>query len=180
MLFLEPIVLCLSIYIAFIYGVIFLFLLIIPLTNVNNRGYSPLIANLTLLSFSIGFIIYLPLVPFLNRLYRARPHPETRMYAVMAAACIFPFTLFWWAWTAPYASIPWIVPTLAGLPFAMATMAVWLGVTDYLVDLYDKVGWGASAIAASAVLRSSFAGCFPLFGNGLGLLWLRWADGSDV
>jgi hypothetical protein len=85
----------------------------------------------------------------------------------MVAAAVFPVTLFWWAWTAPYASIHWIVPTSAGVPFAMASLAVWLGVTDYLVDVYDGVGWGASAIAASAVLRSSFAGGFPLFGDGI-------------
>jgi MFS transporter, DHA1 family, multidrug resistance protein len=167
MLFLEPIVLCLTLYIAFIYGVIFLFLLIIPLTNVNKRGYSPLVSNLTLLSFSIGFIICLPLVRLLNRLYCSRPHPETRLYAAMVAAFVFPVAILWWAWTAPFPGVPWIVPVLSGVPFAMATMAVWLGVTDYLVDLYDKVGWGASAIAASAVLRSSFAGTFPLFGNGM-------------
>src|SRR5271169_2816367 len=147
MLFLEPIVLCLSIYIAFIYGVIFLFLLIIPLTNVRRRGYSPLVSNLPLLSFSIGIILYLPFVSLLNRIYRTRPHPETRLHAVIAAAIVFPITLFWWAWTNPYPSIPWIAPTLAGVPFGMASLAVWLGVTDYLVDVYDKVGWGASAIA---------------------------------
>ena len=44
---------------------------------------------------------------------------------------------------------------------------MWLGISDYLVDLYDDVGWGASALAANTVLRSSFAGCFPLFGNGI-------------
>jgi MFS transporter, DHA1 family, multidrug resistance protein len=170
MLLFEPIVLCLSIYIAFIYGVLFLFLLIIPLTNATHRKDSPLIFNLPLLSFTIGFLLYLPFVPFLNSLSRARPHPETRLYTVMVAAVVFPITLFWWAWTAPYPSIPWIIPTLSGIPFGMATLAVWLGVTDYLVDVYDGVGWGASAIAASAVLRSSFAGVFPLFDDGMVLL----------
>jgi hypothetical protein len=56
---------------------------------------------------------------------------------------------------------------LAGVLFGMGSLAVWLGVTDYLVDVYDKVGWGASAIAANTVLRSSFAGCLPLLGNGI-------------
>ena len=61
----------------------------------------------------------------------------------------------------------------------MASLAVWLGICDYLVDLYDNVGWGASALAANTVLRSSFAGCFPLFGNGTSVV-LDNTDVSDV
>jgi hypothetical protein len=166
MLFFDPIVSFLSIYIAFVYGVIFLFLLIIPLTFVHHRGASTQFSNLPLLSFTIGAILYLPVVPFVNRIYRAHPHPETRMISVSIAAVVFPISLFWWAWTAANPSIHWVVPTLAGVPFAMAALAIWLGISDYLVDLYDQVGWGASALAANTVLRSSFAGCFPLFGNG--------------
>jgi MFS transporter, DHA1 family, multidrug resistance protein len=172
MLFFEPIVLSLAIYVAFMYGVIFLFLLIIPLTFSHHRNADTLTANLPLLSFTAGFILYLPIVPFVNRIYRARPAPETRLLSVIVAAIVFPISLFWWAWTAPYASIHWIIPTLAGVPFAMASLAVWLGICDYLVDLYDEVGWGASALAANTVLRSSFAGCFPLFGNGMPS-WVR-------
>jgi len=167
MLLFEPIVLFLALYVAFMYGVIFLFLLIVPLTFSHHRDASTLTSNLPLLSFTVGFILYLPIVHFVNRVYRARPRPETRLLAVIVAAIIFPMSLFWWAWTAPYASIHWIIPTLAGVPFAMASLAVWLGISDYLVDLYDDVGWGASALAANTVLRSSFAGCFPLFGNGI-------------
>lgn len=179
MLFFEPIVLSLAIYVAFMYGVIFLFLLIIPLTFSHHRNADTLTSNLPLLSFTAGFILYLPIVPFVNRIYRARPYPETRLLSVIVAAIVFPISLFWWAWTAPYASIHWIIPTLAGVPFAMASLAVWLGICDYLVDLYDNVGWGASALAANTVLRSSFAGCFPLFGNGTSVV-LDNTDVSDV
>jgi MFS transporter, DHA1 family, multidrug resistance protein len=166
MLFLEPVVLFLCIYFAFVYGVIFLVLLIIPLTNTTRRDATPLMANLLLLSISVGILLYLPFVPHANRLYRAHLCPETRLYLVIAAAVAQPRTIFWWGWTDPFPRVPWIIPTSAGVPFGMALLAIYMGVTEYLVDVYDSVGWGASVMAAGGVLRASFAGCFPLFGRG--------------
>jgi len=67
----------------------------------------------------------------------------------------------------------------AGLPFEMALLAVYMGMTEYLMDMYDSVGWGAGVIAAGRVVRASFEGCFLLFGQSR-WTFLRALTRSDV
>lgn len=38
--------------------------------------------------------------------------PEDRMPLAMIGGILFPVTMFWFAWSANYNSVPWIVPTL--------------------------------------------------------------------
>ena len=42
--------------------------------------------------------------------------PEFRLIPAMLGAILVPIGMFWFAFTG-YASVPWIVPILAGIPF---------------------------------------------------------------
>lgn len=68
--------------------------------------------------------------------------------------------LFWFAWTAPLPT-PWISGILAGIPFGLGLVTLFLGITSCLTDCYGQCA--ASALAANAVLRSLFGVAFPLF-----------------
>jgi MFS transporter, DHA1 family, multidrug resistance protein len=83
----------------------------------------------------------------------------------MIGAILLPFSLFLWAWTAPNLDIHWSAAAFSGIPFGMASVAVMVGTTDYLADVFDQLGWTASAIASNGILRSLFGGIFPLFAH---------------
>ena len=76
-------------------------------------------------------------------------------------AVLFPVGLFWFAWTGNYRSVPWIVPTLAGLLTGAGIMAICLQALNYLIDAYLAVA--ASAMAANTFLRSFFGAGFRKF-----------------
>lgn len=69
--------------------------------------------------------------------------------------------LFWFAWTSR-PGIHWIVPTLAGIPFAWGNLCIFICGALYLIDVYGPLN-GASALAANGVLRYTFGAAFPLF-----------------
>lgn len=67
--------------------------------------------------------------------------------------------LFWLGWTAR-ASIHWIVPMLAGLPFGIGFLFIFMALLNYLADAYGI--YTASAMAAASCTRSIFGAILPL------------------
>lgn len=51
---------------------------------------------------------------------------------------------------------------LAGIPFGIGNLTIFISVTTYLLDVYQAKN-GASAVAANGILRYSFGAIFPLF-----------------
>ena len=84
-----------------------------------------------------------------------------------------PIGLFWFAWTAK-PSIHWISPTLAGIPFGMGNLSLFITAALYMVDCYGPL-YGASAMASNGLARYTYAAAFPLFSiqmfDGLGTSW---------
>lgn len=68
---------------------------------------------------------------------------------------------FWFAWTAEYNSIHWIVPTIAGVFLAASILLVFMGYLSYLTNAY--LMYATSAMAANTVARSAAAAASPLF-----------------
>lgn len=60
-------------------------------------------------------------------------------------------------------SVPWIVPTLAGVFLAASLLLLFVGWLNYLVDTY--LLYAASAIAANTIARSACGSSAPLFTN---------------
>ena len=179
LLFKEPIVLVLSIYMAIIYGTLYMLFGAFPICFQEVRGWSEGIGGLAFLGVAIGMIIAVMLVPLGNKQYMATAAkhggiapPEARLVSAIPGAIAIPLGLFWFAWT-NYPSIHWISSIMAGAPFGFGMVVIFLAVTNYLIDAYTI--FAASVLAANSVLRSLFGFAFPLFTKymyaNLGIHW---------
>ena len=176
----EPIVLLLSIYMAFIYGLLYLFLTAYPIVFQRIHGFGPGVGGLPLLGMVVGMLcagLYVALgVPAYNRKLAANggvPVPEWRLPPVILGGASFALGLFWFGWSGYKASTPWIVPTLSGLLTGFGLLAIFLQALNYIIDAY--LMFAASAIAANTFLRSLAGSVFPLFAtymfDAIGVNW---------
>lgn len=181
LLFKEPIVSVLSLYMAIIYGTLYMLFGAFPICFQGVRGWSEGTGGLAFLGVAGGMIFATVLVPFGNRQFMrtAMEHggtapPEARLKPAMLGAIAIPIGLFWFAWTSD-PSIHWILSVMAGAPFGFGMVMVFLAVTSYLIDAYTI--FAASALAANSVLRSLFGFAFPLFTKRMYTdLGIRWAS----
>lgn len=180
LLFTEPIVLLLSIYMSFIYGLLYLFLTAYPIVFQEIHGMSGGIGGLPYFGMIAGMLcagIYIVLTnPSYNRKLAANndvPIPEWRLPPVMIGGVAFAIGLFWFGWSGYRADIHWIAPTLSGLMTGFGLLCIFLQSLNYLVDAY--LMFAASAIAANTFLRSLAGAGFPLFSQymfkALGVNW---------
>ncbi|MCJ1315064.1 hypothetical protein MMC15_000379 [Xylographa vitiligo] len=176
----EPIVLLLSIYMAFIYGLLYLFLTAYPIVFQQIHGFSAGVGGLPYFGMILG-MLFAGVTIVLNQPSYARklaannniPVPEWRLPPMIAGGVSFAIGLFWFGWTGYRADIHWIVPTLSGLFTGFGLLAIFLQALNYIVDVY--LMFAASAIAANTFLRSLAGAVFPLFSiymfGALGVNW---------
>lgn len=179
----EPIVLLLSIYMAIIYGTLYMMFAAFPIVYQQNRHWSEGIGGLAFLGVAVGMIgavIYT--IPDNDRYKRAEAAsiakgeggaaPEARLPPAMIGSVSIPIGLFIFAWT-NYPSIHWIVSIIFTAPFGFGMVLVFLSIMNYLIDSYTI--YAASVLAANSVLRSMFGAVFPLFTtymyDNLGIHW---------
>ncbi|KUI73739.1 hypothetical protein VM1G_09306 [Cytospora mali] len=180
LLFKEPIVLLLSIYMSFVYGILYLFLTAYPLVFQGVHHFSSGKSGLCFLGMVIGELIagvvVLAQQPWYQRKLAANngiPIPEWRLPSVIAGGVAFMAGIFWFGWSGYRADIHWIVPTASGLLTGFGLMSIFLQALNYLVDAY--LMFAASAIAGNTFMRSLCGAGFPLFAtymfNGMGIQW---------
>ncbi|KXL44167.1 hypothetical protein M433DRAFT_68591 [Acidomyces richmondensis BFW] len=185
MLFTEPIVLFFSLYISFVFSVLFALFAAFPYTFRRVYGFNTWQSGLTFLSIGLGNLLGLIMFVVLDRRVYARKHaeavtrdqkaiaPEHRLYGAMIGAPGVAIGLFWFAWTAR-SSVHWISPVLAGVPFAFGNMGIFVSSALYMIDVYGPLS-GASALAANGLARYTMAAGFPLFTiqmySSLGIDW---------
>ncbi|GAB1313141.1 Fluconazole resistance protein [Madurella fahalii] len=180
LLFGEPIVTLLSLYMAFIYGLLYLFLTAYPFVFQGVHGFSAGVSGLTFFGMIVGQIIagvtVLLQQPWYQRKLAANngvPVPEWRLPSVIAGGVSFAAGLFWFGWSGYNKEIHWIVPTLSGLLSGFGLASIFLQALNYLVDAY--LMFAASAIAGNTFLRSLAGAGFPLFSRymfeGMGIQW---------
>lgn len=181
LLFLEPIVFLITIYTAFIYGILYLFLEAYPIVFTDYRGIKPTLATLPYIGLIVGVCLGCAIVIAFEPRYARKlkenkgvPIPEERLVPMMVGAVLFPIGLFWFAWTGNYPSISWVAPTLSGIFTGAGILLIFLQALNYLIDAYLVVA--ASAIAANTFLRSFFGAGFPLFATQMFMtLGVDWA-----
>ncbi|OBT69703.1 hypothetical protein VE03_00814 [Pseudogymnoascus sp. 23342-1-I1] len=180
LLFTEPIIFLLSLYMAFIYGLLYLFLTAYPVVFQGVHGMSPGVGGLPYFGMVTGQLFagaYIVLIqPAYNRKLDANngvPIPEWRLPTVIVGGAAFAIGLFFFGWTGYTKSIHWIVPTLSGLFTGFGLLTIFLQSFNYLIDAY--LMFAASAIAANTFLRSLAGAGFPLFArqmfSALGVNW---------
>ncbi|KAK9239871.1 major facilitator superfamily domain-containing protein [Lipomyces kononenkoae] len=182
MLVAEPILLLISIYSAFIYGILYLLLEAYPIIFVEGYGMSSTIGELPYIGLIIGQLIGCGIVlAFEPRQVRAmaanggRVLPELRLVPTIIGSVVFPIGLFWLTWSGAYHEhVHWSVPTVAGLFVGCGIILIFLTSLTYIIESY--LMFAASAMAANTMMRSFFAAGFPLFANQLfHNLHVQWA-----
>ncbi|KAJ6161049.1 hypothetical protein N7470_004445 [Penicillium chermesinum] len=179
LLFREPIVLLLSIYLAIVYGILYMLFAAFPIVYAQERGWSEGMSGLAFVGVLVG-IIFSAAAVFPNFFWYRRKTvqaggrlaPEMRLPASFFGAIILPAGIFWFAWTND-PSNHWAISIAAGVPLGFGMVMVFLPVLNYLIDAYTI--FSASVLAANASLRSMFGFAFPLFTTpmfkSLGIHW---------
>ena len=180
-LFLEPIVLLVSIYLSFIYGLLYLFLTAYGIVFQGKYYMNPGVGALPYWGMIAGQVIAFVLIIVQNPGYVRKlqanngiPVPEWRLPNAIVGGLLFAAGLFWFGWTGFKGNkIHWIVPTLSGLFTGFGIYSIFLALLNYLVDSY--LMFAASTLAANTFARSLVGGTFPLFAtymfNGMGIQW---------
>lgn len=180
LLFREPIVLLITIYMSIIYGTLYMFFAAYPIVFQETRGWGEGLGGLSFLGIMVGILLSVPNMYYGHVRYRnlasktqTRLAPEARLPDCFLACIALPIGLFWFAWTnSP--NVHWIVPILAGIPFGFGCIMLFLPCFNYLVDSYTI--YAASVLAANSAIRSIFGAVFPLFtGKMYENLGLHWA-----
>jgi len=169
MTFTEPILIFWDIYIALVYGILYLCFVAYPIIFTDLRGWSPGISGLAFVGIGIGSMIVIVCEPLIRKVINAhkpdpetgRPPPEAAVSVICVAAVLLPIGELWFAWTGT-PNCHWVLPILAGIPFGAGNCAVFIYGSNYLVHSYGI--YAASALAGNAVLRSILGATLPLAG----------------
>jgi multidrug resistance protein len=180
MLFLSPIMFLLSLYMAVVYGLLYLLFTTITSVFIETYHWQPDICGLAYIGLGGGFFIGLVVVAKISdttvvRMTKANGgvfEPEMRLPACIFFACFVPITFFWYGWSADK-GVHWIVPIIGLVPFGFGMMGIFIPIQTYVIDSFPQ--FAASGIAALTVSRSLFGAFLPLAGPSmyaaLGLGW---------
>ncbi|KAF2133721.1 MFS general substrate transporter [Dothidotthia symphoricarpi CBS 119687] len=165
----EPICIFWDIYIALVYGVLYLCFVAYPIVYSELRGWSPGITGLGYIGIGIGGCMVIAAEPLLRRMINAHPKdpetgkvaPEAMVSVVCLAAVACPVGEMIFAWTCT-PDVHWVAPIIAGIPFGAGNCGVFIYASNYLASAYGI--YAASALAGNAVLRSFVGGTLPLAG----------------
>ncbi|KAI3260971.1 hypothetical protein CBS147309_7331 [Penicillium roqueforti] len=180
LLFTEPIILVVSTYMSFIYGIVYALLEAYPYVFEHVHGMTPAFAGLMFIGLIIGVVLACSFILFGQLAYARRlaenkgiPVPEWRLAPPLLGAPVFTIGLFWFGWTGFTPQIHWVVPAAAGIFIGFGVLCIFLPCFNYLVDAYLPIA--ASAVAANIILRSAVAAGFPLFARqmfqNMGIQW---------
>ncbi|KAK9240226.1 major facilitator superfamily domain-containing protein [Lipomyces kononenkoae] len=166
---LTPIVTSMSVYGSFVFGILYLGVVAVPVTFTDVRGWGSVVATLPSLAIFVGVVVG-GVLNILGSLHYAKalaamngkPVPEERLVAMKVGSFLMPIGLFIFGWTSPD-RYPWIAPVLGLTLLAAGFLTVFQGCINYLVDSFPR--YAASAIAATTFLRSCSAAAFPIFGH---------------
>ena len=186
--FKEPMVFLLNLYIALIYGLLYIWFESFPIVFVQiygrHAGTVFRADKLTLLSgFNLGelglaflgiligaLLVIPPFFLYLKKYLEPRfkedgsIKPEERLTAACVGAFAIPICLFWFGWSAR-PSVHWIVPIIGSGWFSIGAFLLFNSVLNYLPDAYPE--YAASVLAGNDLFRSSFGAGFPLFASAM-------------
>ena len=178
LLFMEPIVLVASLYMAIIYGTVYMFMGAMPIVYNRDRGWSEGVGGLAFMGIAVGIIIGLGYAIYDNNTRYAKisaaktATPESRLPPAIIGAVALPVGMFAFAWT-NYPTIHWSASVILSAPFGFGCVLVILPMINYLIDAYTI--YAASVLAAAAIFRSILGAVFPLFTakmyDNLGIHW---------
>lgn len=180
MLLAEPIVSLMSIYVAFIFAVLFGFFEAFPVIFRGVYHMDLGISGLPFISVGLGLVAGVVLYVILDKVKFFPKNadgtrgnfdengniiwgaPEEKLLVGKIGAVCLPISLFWLGWTGRNPDIHWMAPTAAGFPFGLGLILVFFSVVGYFSMAFPPINV-ASAMSANNVLRYTLASVFPLF-----------------
>jgi MFS family permease len=179
-LFLSPIVIAFSIYLAIVYGYIYLLFTTITPMYLKVYGWNTGLSGLAYLGMGVGSFIALFIFSYSSdKLMKKRAQaensamkPEYRLPPMIYGAIALPIGLFWYGWSADQ-HIHWIMPIIGTIWIGVGMLLIFMCTLTYIVDSFSL--YAASALAANTVLRSVVGAVLPLAGSpmyaALGIGW---------
>lgn len=177
----EAIVLFTCLYLSIAYAIFYLFFEAYPIIFEGLYHMNTGVAGLAFLPIMVGAVIALGIFlwydTILQRAKKANANwASIEEYRRLPLACLggplYVISLFWLGWSAsPH--VHWIVPMLAGVPFGMGFMLIFMALLNYITDAYEV--YAASGMAATSCCRSIFGAVLPLAAapmyKSLGVSW---------
>ena len=141
----DPISFLVAIYMSVVYTLIYMLFSIYPIVFQEKRGWNAGVGELPLAGVALGAVLGSIIILIQSNRDKKRTEaghklePEDRLPTAMIGGVFFVVTMFWFAWTAEYNSVPWIVPTLAGMFLLMSILLIFVSYLNYLTDTYLMV-----------------------------------------
>ncbi|KAF5019851.1 hypothetical protein F66182_8130 [Fusarium sp. NRRL 66182] len=170
-----------ALYIAVVYGVLYLMFSTFPFVFAQQYGFGTGTIGLAYLPTGIGMFIGTTVFGVLtdiiikNKIEKnGKTEPEDRLpiWLLLPCGLVIVGGLFWYGWSADQHT-HWIVPMIGVALFCFGLMGIMMCLQTYLVDAY--ITYAASVVAALTVLRSILGAMLPLAGlsmyDDLGLGW---------
>ncbi|RSL55704.1 hypothetical protein CEP54_009236 [Fusarium duplospermum] len=178
LLIFSPICSIFAVYLAIIYGYLYLLFTSVPYVFEDAYGFSTKTVGLVYLGLGIGSFVGMGWFAFdsnkevKKQLAVDNFKPEARLKLLPAAAIIFPIGFFIYGWTADFKT-HWMAPIIGLAIIGIGNLVCFMAICVYLVDAYEM--YAASALAANTIMRSVAGATLPLCGmkmyNALGLGW---------
>lgn len=168
MLFTEPIVTAVCLYLAILYGIFYMYFGAYPIIFGDTYGMTPCSSGAMFFPIGVGDLGAVALGAIYDSfLIRARasnkPWSQSEEAFRLPLAClggpVASISIFWLGWAARK-DIHWAIPFASGFINGVGTQLIFIGLLNYLADAY--VVYAASAFAASSCSRSIFGALLPL------------------
>lgn len=164
----SPISFVCALYMAIVYGYLYLMFSTITQVFQENYGFPTNLVGLVFLGLGLGSVIGIGLVGATSDRYvkerikiNGEAKPEDRLQLVPIGGFLLPAGLFIYGWTVQY-RVHWVVPVIAMVIVGTGNMIIFMALILYIVDAFTL--YSASALAANSFIRSIAGTVLPLAG----------------
>ncbi|CCE63410.1 hypothetical protein TPHA_0E03200 [Tetrapisispora phaffii CBS 4417] len=166
----ELIVFLVTMYMAILYGLLYMFFFAYPVVYSEGKGWSDIKTSIMFIPIGVGVLIGTAVSPLFNMDYNRRaqrfidkgeiPPAELRLIPMMYGCAFVPIGLFCYAWTS-FPHVSWAGPCFSGFACGLGFVLLYNPANNYIVDSYQH--YAASGLAAKTFVRSMWGGSVPLF-----------------
>ncbi|ONH65395.1 Multidrug resistance protein 1 [Cyberlindnera fabianii] len=169
--FTEPVVMMINVYIALVYGIMYLWLEGFPILFEDVKGFAPVPLGAAYIVIFIGVIfggaLYSALLwkPFTQKVIAGeKVYPEVFTPVAIVGSLFMPTGIFIFGWTGAR-DIHWSAPLIGAALYGVSGIILFQSLLSYIGASFPR--YIASAFAGNNLVRSLGAGSFPLFGRAL-------------
>ncbi|KAE8330198.1 major facilitator superfamily domain-containing protein [Aspergillus sergii] len=171
----EYIIMVVAIYMAAVFGVLYILLSTYPKVWTQKYDESPGIGALNYISLGLGYVLGSQInACSSDAIYRrllvrrnanepqssSKGEPEFRAPPMFVGSVLIPIGMFWYGWSVQ-AHTHWIMPNIGSFIFSLGSITCMQSMQAYVIDSYAE--YAASGLAAAVLLRNIAAFGIPLF-----------------